>query len=106
MQLNAADDSFNVTGDEKDRPPFDCRERSSPPLFGAILCERGKEADRSAGIYGIDEELTKRAHVAIAHRWNQSFDHGRVLPPMIAPGCGIRNRTGDIDNGARKKSVG
>jgi len=54
MQLNAADDSFNVTGDEKDRPPFDCLERSSPPLFGAILCERGKEADRSAGIYGID----------------------------------------------------
>ena len=78
MHLDGPNDSIAIARDKENGTALDRRERSPPPLFGALDCERRKKTDRGAGIHRIDKKFAECSDVTVAYGWNQSFDHGRL----------------------------
>jgi len=74
VKLDAADDSFGVTSDQKDRPRIRSRDDLSPPLSRAIERERREKTHRRPRIDGVNQKHRESAEIAVAHRQRQLLE--------------------------------
>ena len=79
MHLHRTGNAVNVPRDEEHGARMCRAERVAPPAFRFGDAQWREEADRGAGLDGVNEELRQGADVGVCRRRTQPFDAARTV---------------------------